>query len=89
MNPRLEGTLAKTGALLGMFSEEEVVRSHKPRLDAITNIVLLAFIIIVSRLWYLQLYKGKELYEYSVQNRLRKEIVKAPRGMIFLEITYS
>jgi penicillin-binding protein 2 len=66
-----------------MFSEEEVVRSHKHRLDAITNIVIFAFIIIVSRLWYLQIYKGKELYEYSVQNRLRKEVVKAPRGMIF------
>lgn len=66
-----------------MFSEEEVVRSHKTRLDVITNIVILSFIFIISRLWYLQIYKGKELYDYSVQNRLRKEIVKAPRGMIF------
>lgn len=66
-----------------MFSEEEVVRSHKTRLDVITNVVILSFIFIISRLWYLQIYKGKELYDYSVQNRLRKEIVKAPRGMIF------
>lgn len=66
-----------------MFGEDDVVRSHKGRLDIISNIIIFAFVIIVARLWYLQIYKGEQFYNYSLQNRLRREVVKAPRGMIF------
>jgi penicillin-binding protein 2 len=66
-----------------MFGEDDIVRSHKARADLIFNIVIACFILILIRLWYLQIYKGDEFYKYSVQNRLRKEVVKAPRGMIF------
>ena len=66
-----------------MFGEDDVVRSHKGRLDLIGNIVILFFLVIFARLWYLQIYSGKELYRYSIENTLRKETVKAPRGMIF------
>ena len=66
-----------------MFGEDEIVRSHKPRADLIAAVIVIAFFTILARLWYLQIYKGDELYRYSVQNRLRREIVKAPRGMIF------
>ncbi len=66
-----------------MFGEDDIVRSHKGRAVLIFNIVIACFIIILIRLWYLQIYKGDEFYKYSVQNRLRKETVKAPRGMIF------
>lgn len=71
-----------------MFGEEELVRSHKPRANLLINIVVCAFAILVSRLWYLQIYKGKLLYKYSLQNRLRREEVKAPRGMIFSRNNY-
>src|SRR5690606_25440911 len=33
--------------------------------------------------WYLQIYKGDELHRYSMENRLRKEILLAPRGMLY------
>lgn len=66
-----------------MFGEDDVVRSHKSRLDSLGHIVVLAFVLITARLWYLQVYKGEQFYNYSVQNRLRKEVIKAPRGMIF------
>ncbi|MCO4792434.1 MAG: penicillin-binding protein 2 [Bacteriovoracaceae bacterium] len=66
-----------------MFGEDDVVRSHKGRLTLIGNIVIFFFLIIIARLWYLQIYSGKELYRYSIENTLRKETVKAARGMIF------
>jgi penicillin-binding protein 2 len=66
-----------------MFGEDDLVKSHKTRLDIIGNLILVAFVILIARLWYLQVYKGEQFYQYSLQNRLRKEIVKAPRGMIF------
>ena len=66
-----------------MFGEDDLVRQHKPRADLIANFVVIAFAILLSRLWYLQIYSGKTLYRYSQENRLRKEVVRAPRGLIF------
>jgi len=66
-----------------MFGEEELVKSHKRRADLIFNIIWFLFAVILARLWYLQIYKGAAYYQYSLQNRLRKEVVIAPRGMIF------
>jgi penicillin-binding protein 2 len=66
-----------------MFGEEEVIKLHRSRAQAIINILLIAFAVILARLWYLQIYKGKILYEFSLKNRLRKEVLTAPRGMMF------
>lgn len=66
-----------------MFGEDDAVRSHKGRAEGLANLMMLAFAIILARLWYLQIYKGDEFYRYSMENRLRKEILLAPRGMIY------
>jgi len=66
-----------------MFGEDDIVKSHKQRVDTMANIIVMLFGIVVSRLWYLQIYNGKLFYRYSLENRLRKEVNPAPRGMIF------
>jgi penicillin-binding protein 2 len=66
-----------------MFAEEEVVKSHKDRSDILFTLIAGCFSLILFRLWYLQIYQGDMLYQYSIKNRLRKEVVRAPRGMIF------
>lgn len=66
-----------------MFGEEELVKIHKDRATLMSYIVMLAFGLVLSRLWYLQVYKGETLHNYSIQNRLRKEVVWAPRGHIY------
>lgn len=66
-----------------MFGEEELVKIHKERATLISYIITAAFGLILSRLWYLQVYKGETLHNYSIQNRLRKEVVWAPRGLIY------
>lgn len=66
-----------------MFGEEELVKLHKDRAEQIGNIIIICFALVLARLWYLQVYRGKLLYNYSLENRLRKEIVRAPRGMLF------
>ena len=66
-----------------MFGEDDIVKGHKKRAELLRNIITFCFVIILSRLWYLQIYKGSEFYEYSLKNLLRKEVVKAPRGMMF------
>lgn len=66
-----------------MFGDKELINIHKSRSVQIANIIIVCFSIIVLRLIYLQIYKGKLYQKFSQQNRLRKEIVRAPRGMIF------
>jgi penicillin-binding protein 2 len=66
-----------------MFGEEELVKVHKARAGIIGNIIVACFGLILARLWYLQVYKGEQLHQFSIQNRLRKEVVWAPRGQIF------
>ena len=66
-----------------MFGEDNIVKGHKKRAELVRNIITFSFMIILSRLWYLQIYKGNEFYEYSLRNLLRKEVVLAPRGMMF------
>lgn len=66
-----------------MFGEEELVKLHKTRAGQIANIIVVCFGLILARLWYLQVYKGEILHNFSIQNRLRKEVVWAPRGLIY------
>jgi penicillin-binding protein 2 len=66
-----------------MFGEDDLVRSHQERADIILNIIVVCFAILLARLWYLQIYHGKMFFNYSLENRLRKDVVRAPRGMIF------
>lgn len=66
-----------------MFGDEELIKSHRSRATSVANIIILSFSIIFFRLWYLQIVKGEQLHEYSVKNRLRREIVRAPRGMVY------
>ena len=39
--------------------------------------------LLISRLWYLQILKGKELSFLADKNRLRLETIQAPRGLIY------
>lgn len=66
-----------------MFGEEELVKIHKERATQVSYILTVAFGLVLARLWYLQVYKGETLHNYSIQNRLRKEVVWAPRGLIY------
>ena len=66
-----------------MFGDKELIHIHKARALQIANIIVLCFVVVVARLGYLQIYKGKLYQKFSQQNRLRKEVVRAPRGMIY------
>ena len=66
-----------------MLGKEDLVRNHKRNAILLAKLIIIAFIVILARLWYLQMYKGKLLYNYSLKNRLRQERVAAPRGMIY------
>lgn len=66
-----------------MFGDEELIKLHKARATQVANIIVFCFGIVFIRLWYLQIYKGELYHKFSIQNRLRKEVIRAPRGMIY------
>ena len=62
------------------------MQTEKPETQKIaiaSYLVLLGFLIILLRLWQLQLLQGDELRKISESNRLRIIRVSAPRGIIF------
>lgn len=66
-----------------MFGDEELINLHKSRGTQVANIIVFCFFIVLFRLWYLQIYKGELYHKFSIQNRLRKEVIRSPRGMIY------
>lgn len=66
-----------------MLQKENPVKDYKSRVTIIGNIVALSFAIILARLWFLQIYNGERFFQYSLENSLRKENLKAPRGLVF------
>jgi penicillin-binding protein 2 len=53
------------------------------RLGVLQVIALAAFVILVGRLWYLQVLEGPRLDELSESNRIRVRSIVAPRGMLY------
>lgn len=58
------------------------MHDFRSRLVVATIILGVAFLVLVSRLWFLQVLKGDEFEIFSLDNRIRVERVPAPRGRI-------
>lgn len=54
----------------------------KRRLELITGFILVLIVLLVLRLWFLQVHKGYEFEERAKDNRVRELRVLAPRGNI-------
>ena len=65
------------------LSGREELFVYESRFRYLYIAVLVFFLSILLRLWFLQLYKGTELYLYAEKNRMWEEKDMAPRGMIF------
>lgn len=66
-----------------MIGREDEIRPFRNRIWVIQIPVLLGFAILISRLTYLQVFRGSELKRFSEANRLKKEKVVAARGRIY------
>ena len=53
-----------------------------PRIRTAVLCVGVAFLVLLLRLWYLQILEGDRYFALSVNNRLRVRPVEAPRGFI-------
>ena len=46
-------------------------------------LIIVAFSLIFSRLWYLQILRGEYFRDLSEHNRIRIQEISAPRGILF------
>lgn len=58
------------------------MRKYKGRFLIATFILVQAFLVLVGRMWYLQIVQGDEFERFSLNNRVRFIRVPAPRGRI-------
>ncbi|MBN2538861.1 MAG: penicillin-binding protein 2 [Deltaproteobacteria bacterium] len=70
-----------------MFGNQDRLTNYDPgefreKIRLIKWLVLLAFFILISRLWYLQVVKGDNLRQRSENNRIRIHEIKPLRGLI-------
>lgn len=58
------------------------MRGYKGRFLIASFILIQAFLILIGRMWYLQILRGDEFEKFSLNNRIRFVRVPAPRGRI-------
>ena len=58
------------------------MQDFRNRLLIVAVILGLAFLVLGSRSWYLQVLKGEEFERFSMENHIRVERIPAPRGRI-------
>ncbi|PIQ93681.1 MAG: penicillin-binding protein 2 [Nitrospirae bacterium CG_4_9_14_3_um_filter_41_27] len=59
------------------------VKEKSEKILIITYMVIVGFLLLIMRLWQLQILQGKEYRKLSEANRLRIIAIPAPRGIIF------
>ena len=59
------------------------MKSESEKIVTISYLVIAVFLLIVIRLWQLQILQGNEYRKSSEANRLRVITIPAPRGIIF------
>lgn len=66
-----------------MLGQNEQLQSLQDRFRLLYLILIGMIVILLTRLWYLQIFKGEEFKQFAEENRLKKIKIEAPRGMIF------
>lgn len=59
------------------------MKGKSEKILIITYMVIVGFLLLIMRLWQLQILRGKEYRELSEANRLRIIAIPAPRGIIY------
>ncbi len=62
-------------------SFEDEAKDYLPRYKVLYAAITMASLLIVGRLWYLQILQGTELRQYSEKNRVKETKLPAPRGL--------
>ncbi len=65
-----------------LTNSEEEAREYQPRYRVFYICLAVVSLLVVSRLWFLQVIQGSELRRFSEKNRVKETKIPAPRGLI-------
>ncbi len=68
---------------MSFLGQDEQIREFQFRFKYLYFALVSAFILLISRIWYLQIISGDTFRRYSEENRIKSVKIKSPRGMIF------
>jgi penicillin-binding protein 2 len=68
---------------MAFLGEDEQIREMQFKFRYLYLGLAIAFFILLSRLWWLQIIQGENFKKFSEENRLKRIKIPAPRGMIF------
>ncbi len=68
---------------MSFLGQDEQIREYQFRFRYLYVALFSAFLILVGRLWYLQIINGDRFRQYSENNRIKPLKIASPRGMIF------
>jgi len=66
-----------------MDFDQEITQKLSQRLRFLSFIIIIFFLVILVRLWDLQILRGDYFWRLSEGNRIKLQEISAPRGMIF------
>ena len=66
-----------------MLGQNEQLQVYQERFRYLYLVVILMGILLGFRLWYLQVLQGDNFKRIAEENRLKKVVDPAPRGMVF------
>jgi penicillin-binding protein 2 len=66
-----------------MLGQSEAIAEFQEKFPLLYAVILIIFIGLLSRLFYLQVYRGQTYFEFSQQQSVRQEKLPGPRGRIF------
>src|SRR5262245_39974397 len=64
------------------LSETRLQEDFRGRFYTIGVITLSIYVLLVGRVWYLQIFQGKKFREFAEQNRITIKVIPAMRGRI-------
>lgn len=68
---------------MSFLGQDEQIREYQFRFRYLYIALFIAFFVLFSRLWYLQIMYGEKFRTYAEENRIKKVKITSPRGMIF------
>src|SRR5271156_1317916 len=64
------------------IENSEDLKEYQERYTYLYGIIIVVFLTLFIRLWFLQIIKGSEFKRFSEQNQIKEDKVPAPRGML-------
>jgi penicillin-binding protein 2 len=66
---------------MAFLGQEEQLREFQDRFRYLYGAALISIAMLLLRLIHLQVFSGDRMRRYSVENRIKRVLIRAPRGM--------